>query len=314
MMNRSKIDWCDFSWNPISGCLHGCPYCYANKQAKRFCGDVRLNKNSHQLRHAGDLWVLEKPFYNVNGKVIPMPVGFEPTFHRYRLSMPHEKKLPANIFVGSMADVFGEWVPDKWILEVFKACEAAPQHRYLFLTKNPKRYVELLSLDYIPLLKNFWFGYTVTGREDDLLIYNSVHNSFISIEPIVKPISCEWLVKALPHTDWVIIGAESGIRRNKVIPEREWIGNIVEACQANNIPVFMKSSIKELMGDKFIQEYPKGLEPQHPPLPKHRVFVKSVRDKKKCRQCGIDLQGKPATRMGGRYYLCPICLKEAECD
>lgn len=309
MMNRSKIDWCDFSWNPITGCQHTCEYCYARKQSKRFCGDIRLNKASPQIRKADDLYILDKPFYNVNGKVIPMPVGFEPTLHRYRLSMPQEKKLPANIFVGSMADVFGEWVSDKWIQEVFKACEAAPQHRYLFLTKNPKRYIELSGLGYMPLSKNFWYGYTVTGLEDEPLIYNSVHNSFISIEPILKPISHNWLDKALLHTDWVIIGAESGTRRNKIIPEREWIGNIVEACQANNIPVFMKSSIKELMGDKFIQEYPKGLEALRPPLPKHRVFVKSVRDKKNCKQCGIDLQGKPATRMAARYYLCENCYK-----
>jgi protein gp37 len=38
-----------------------------------------------------------------------------------------------------MADLFGEWVPDEWIKEVFRACEEAPQHRYLFLTKNPER-------------------------------------------------------------------------------------------------------------------------------------------------------------------------------
>ena len=28
MMNKSKIQWTDFSWNPITGCYHTCPYCY----------------------------------------------------------------------------------------------------------------------------------------------------------------------------------------------------------------------------------------------------------------------------------------------
>ena len=43
-MNRSKIEWCDHTWNPITGCLHNCRYCYARGMARRFCGDIRLNK------------------------------------------------------------------------------------------------------------------------------------------------------------------------------------------------------------------------------------------------------------------------------
>jgi len=39
MMNISQIEWCNFTWNPVTGCWHGCPYCYAAKQAKRFSGE-----------------------------------------------------------------------------------------------------------------------------------------------------------------------------------------------------------------------------------------------------------------------------------
>lgn len=256
MMNRSKIDWCDFSWNPISGCLYDCPYCYANKQAKRFCGDVRLNKNSHQLQHESNLWILEKPFYNINNKVIPMPVGFEPTLHLYRLTMPQEKKLPSNIFVGSMADIFGEWVPDEWIKLVLDACESAPWHRYLFLTKNPQRYNDLLDSGILIPKSNYWFGITRTGKDSEREQITVNHgNTFLSIEPLLAPLPVNTL-NTIKLWRWVIIGAESGNRRNKIIPEREWIESIVEACKADNIPVFMKSSIKELMGEKFIQEYP----------------------------------------------------------
>lgn len=53
MMNKSKIDWCDFTWNPVTGCTRGCEYCYAAKQARRFCGDVRLNLTSPQIVDAG---------------------------------------------------------------------------------------------------------------------------------------------------------------------------------------------------------------------------------------------------------------------
>ncbi len=116
MMNRSRIEYCNFSWNPVTGCRHSCPYCYAAKQAKRLSGDVRVNKGSNQLRKdENGLYILDNPFRNQSGKVIPDPVGFEPVMHRYRLEMPAQKKKPANIFVCSMADLFGVWVPDSWI-------------------------------------------------------------------------------------------------------------------------------------------------------------------------------------------------------
>lgn len=39
-MNNTKIEWCDSTWNPVTGCLHGCEYCYAKKQANRFKGCI----------------------------------------------------------------------------------------------------------------------------------------------------------------------------------------------------------------------------------------------------------------------------------
>ena len=32
-MNKSGIEWCDHTWNPITGCRHYCSYCYATKMA-----------------------------------------------------------------------------------------------------------------------------------------------------------------------------------------------------------------------------------------------------------------------------------------
>ena len=54
MMNKSLIEWCDFTWNPVTGCQHGCLYCYAAKQANRFSGNVLINKTSEQLRKEWD--------------------------------------------------------------------------------------------------------------------------------------------------------------------------------------------------------------------------------------------------------------------
>ena len=113
MMNKSDIDWCDFSWNPVTGCIRGCEYCYARNQARRFSGDVRLNLADVQIESmltaVGVVHVLDAPFKGGRGQVIPFPAGFAPTFHKYRLGDPAHKKKPANIFVCSMADLFGPW-------------------------------------------------------------------------------------------------------------------------------------------------------------------------------------------------------------
>jgi protein gp37 len=198
---------------------------------------------------------INDPFQN-NGRKAPFPFGFAPTLHRYRLDEPSKIKTPQTIFVCSMADLFGEWVPDEWIQAVFTACEAAPQHRYLFLTKNPERYLALHESNRLPTADNFWYGFTVTRRGDIAVKLQNI-NTFVSVEPISERINPE-----LPDWDisigcnWVIIGAETGNRKGKVIPEKSWIDDFLKHCKKFSIPIFMKESLRELMGTNFVQEYP----------------------------------------------------------
>lgn len=68
-MNKSGIEWCDHTWNPITGCRHGCSYCYADKMSLRFCGNMKRNMlQTGQYRIEGDLFVLDEPFMNEDGK------------------------------------------------------------------------------------------------------------------------------------------------------------------------------------------------------------------------------------------------------
>jgi len=260
MMNKSKIDWCDFSWNPVTGCRHGCPYCYAAKQTKRFSGDVRLNKASKQLRKdENGLYVLDNPFRNQSGKVIPDPVGFEPIMHRYRLEMPAQKKKPANVFVCSMADLFGVWVPDSWIKEVFSACDAAPWHTYMFLTKNPHRYMELAEKGIIRTGDNFWYGSTATTPETEFFWHDQL-NTFVSIEPIKAPFpDVNEAENGLQKAKWIIIGAETGNQKGKTVPERSWIESIAKACKKAGIPLFMKDNLAYVWGKDLVREYPANM-------------------------------------------------------
>jgi len=238
-MNKTKIDWCDYSWNPVTGCLHGCEYCYARRIANRF-GEHRDEKGVVELHYKRDN---------------PYPYDFYPTFHKYRLDEPSRKTKGVNIFVCSMADLFGEWVPDEWIQKVFKACEKAPQHRYLFLTKNPGRYIKLYDKNILPNRDNLWLGTTCTTSRDEFIWFKDMNfKSFISIEPILEPFG--ELVNPDFFTDWVIIGAETGNRKDKVIPKKEWIMEIKEQCRNAGVPIFMKESLRELMGQDFVQEFP----------------------------------------------------------
>ena len=215
-MDKTKIDWCDSTWNPVIGCLHGCEYCYARR--------------------------------------------FEPTFHKYRLN-EYQNKKGRNIFVCSMADLFGGWVPDEWIEEVFKACHNAPQHNYLFLTKNPKRYEEVfnrLFKQYKYMPSNMWFGWSQTGPIENPHVFRTYRSvkMFVSLEPLLRPFK-EFHIKDI---DWVIVGVETGNRKNKVVPERKLIEDIVNECKKVDIPVFMKSSLADIWDEPLIQEFPEELK------------------------------------------------------
>ena len=264
-MNKTKIDWCDSTWNPVTGCLHGCEYCYARGIAKRFSYEGATLDAPPELQRtwiidskgsgAGNR-VLRYPVETVGGKKDPYPFGFEPTLHRYRLS-EYQNKKGRNIFVCSMADLFGDWVPDKWIQEVFEACHNAPQHNYLFLTKNPKRY---LQTD-LPLDDNLWYGTSIC-RKDDIAKCRYLpfgRKKFVSIEPILEDLELTDS-SVINYVDWVIIGAETGRRRGKVIPDRKWIEDIVNECKENNTPVFMKSSLADIWEEPLIQEFPNELK------------------------------------------------------
>lgn len=253
-MNKSKIEWTDYTWNPVTGCLHGCEYCYARRIANRFCrGTGKDDKKIHEVNNKMyDEWIIKEGEYG--HRQDPYPYGFEPTFHRYRLNEPAKVKKPSKIFVCSMADLFGDWVPDKWIEEVFKACEEAPQHKYLFLTKNPKRYVEMAKANKLPKYKNFWYGSTTTTPEAKFF-YSRNYNTFISIEPLLAEFESIGDQNRHVVCDWVIIGQQTGPRA--LYPEHRWVKSIIDQCRAAGVPVFVKPPLFDIFP---IQEWPEGLK------------------------------------------------------
>ena len=248
-MNKTDIEWADMTWNPVVGCKRGCEYCYARRYAKRFGGydksDGTITTHCPLPRAE-----LHQPLTITrrNGKTVnsPFPFGFEPTLLRYRLEEPQHIKEPQTIFVGSMTDLFGRWVPTRWILEVLDACAAAPQHRYMFLTKNPARYLELDKVALLPHLDNFWYGSTVPDETAQAMYPKAEGiNTFWSMEPLLGPVD---ITKSAGLPQWIILGAMSGPGSAQQQPEREWVEDIVRAADGYGIPVFMKDSLKPVVG------------------------------------------------------------------
>jgi protein gp37 len=261
---KGKIEYLDYTFNPVTGCNHPCKdkYCYAAKIAKRFGGhysDLAEGNISTSVWKDGEkIHVLDEPMYRYDddGKMrkAAYPYGFEPTFHRYRLDEPEKVKKPSIIGVVYMGDLFGEWVPDEWIQEVFTTCEAAPWHKYMFLTKN------FLKASNYRYPNNWWIGRTITNKEDSSKLCNGdpwnidgTHraNHFISIEPLLG--DAEYLKYYLYSFKWVIIGQQTNPNKP---PEPQWVQSIIDQCRAANVPVFVKSPLYEQFP---IQEWPEGL-------------------------------------------------------
>jgi protein gp37 len=188
-MNKTNIEWCDYTWNPVVGCKNGCEYCYAKKMNDRF----------HFIANWNDpiVWNLYSP------------------------KMPQK---PSKIFVGSMCDLFGDWVSDEIINEVIDKTREFSEHIFMFLTKNPKRYYEF------SFPENCWLGMTATDKNLDEILGTGLmkrkkidtgNKIFISIEPILG----SFRFFPLRHFDLIIIGAMTG-NRNNVIPKKEWFDKI----------------------------------------------------------------------------------------
>jgi protein gp37 len=219
---NDNIGWAAFSWNPVTGCRHNCPYCYARDIAKRF-----------------------------------YPEKFEPTFRPERLSAPAETPIPKrnggnsrNVFVCSMVDLFGTWVLDHWINEVFTACRTNPQWNYIFLTKNPKRYI---GLDF-PI--TVIVGATVTHQA----MVERTEWAFSHLDAPAKFVSCEPLLGSLEFSrpelfDIFIVGARSrSTGAPGMQPHDDHLLNIIRQAQRAGRGVFVKDKIKA--GFDAVRAYP----------------------------------------------------------
>lgn len=239
---NDQVSWAAWTWNPITGCLHGCAYCYARELA---------NKESYREAY---------------------PVGFTPLFHHERLDAPKNTEIPADVtsdsrlgrvFVCSMADLYGKWVPDEWIEKVHASCIAAPQWEYLMLTKFPRRYVGL------KLPSTAWLGTSVDEQkrvrlaEEAFREIKGVRVKWLSLEPLLAPLK----FSDLSMFDWIVIGSQSATNQPDgpvaaFAPPFEWVARLTDQAREAGCRVYHKPNLlgvtnSQSPGMKLIQEEPK---------------------------------------------------------
>lgn len=211
MANKTKIEWTECTWNPVTGCTKisaGCQNCYAASFAKRL-------KAMHNPRYTN---------------------GFEVTVHEDLIDAPLKWKSPRKIFVNSMSDIFHEKLSDEIILRIFETMNKASWHTFQVLTKRSERLKKLSH--YINWTDNIWMGVTIENQDNkyraDDLIETSAKVKFISAEPLLSSLNS----LSLNGIDWVIVGGESGPHSR--IMDESWVLEIKNKAQEAKVPFFFK--------------------------------------------------------------------------
>ena len=268
MADKTKIEWTDATWNPISGCTRvspGCTNCYID-----WAPPFRI-EGRHFVDRDGE-----------RSHAIGSTTGVR--LHPERLDQPLRWKRPRRVFVNSLSDLFHADVPDDYIAHVFAVMALAPQHTFQVLTKRHDRMWSLLNsmkwrrsihdhlvmLDYQwicqnPLpwpLPNVWLGVTVEDQQRaDLripaLLTTPAAVRFLSAEPLLGPVQlcrCDgsaYETKRHPflahpecplhgeaRVDWVIVGGESGKDARPMRPA--WARGLRNECVATSTSFFFK--------------------------------------------------------------------------
>jgi len=238
---KNKIGWCNLTFNPVWGCSKGCEYCYARKIAKRFWKTIAKKELRYWLDNG-------LPDYDYAAAGVPL---FLKEFRPIMLfSHLHQKlpKKPQKIFVGSMSEI--HYWEINWVMAVIQKAKEYPQHTFQFLTKFPDVYFEYT------FPKNCWLGVTISEKPkyrkdqhmEEYYVFvrsNPGNIKFVCFEPLLERIDPSYY-NNLKGIDWVIVGAETGNRKGKIIPEKSWVKDILWNCDSRGIPVYVKDNLIKL--------------------------------------------------------------------
>lgn len=277
-MNKSRIQWTDYTWSPVTGCSkvsQGCKNCYAEAWHKRFrAGDFSVRLHPEKLHEP-----------------LPSLKGFE---------RKHGRR--PRVFVGPMTDLFHDDVPDDFLYELFVTMALSPHIDFQVVTKRPHRMREWASYDdgeiqstasiilgraldrihrdpaysdadwvrtYLRYpLPNVWLGVTAENQQEadrriPLLLQTRAAVRWASVEPMLGPVDLTNIRYAVTgHSqafldalicdegaddcgdigsatiDWVVCGGESGAGARPM--DIEWVRDLRDQCHDARVPFFFK--------------------------------------------------------------------------
>lgn len=209
----TKIEWCEETWNPITGCSpvsEGCEHCYARRMANRLKGRYGYPEDD--------------PF---------RPGTFHPEKIDINLWPPGKR-----VFVCSMGDIFHKAVTREMKEDVYRVIDDHPDVTFLFLTKRPQNVMSW----WIGERPNVWLGVTVESNKYrwrlDALEAIPAAVRFVSIEPMLAPIYEIWEYFQYKQIHWVIVGGETGPGARPMHPD--WIRKVRDDCVGAGVPFFFK--------------------------------------------------------------------------
>jgi protein gp37 len=221
-MQKTRIEWCDYSWNPIKGlCPVNCKtpdgkeYCYARKISRRF----------------------QRP-----------P---EPRLALIKEIMAHFPRKPSRIFVCSTFEIFHP-VADEWRDLIFNNIETCQRQTFIILTKMPDRIDR-------PMPENVWLGISITKpaewrKKIVPFFVTEAKTKFISYEPLFQYDDGFRHLYIPGFIDWAIIGRLTG-HGNKYNPNKRWIENLVNSAKNKNIPIFLKDNLVPIVGEDYVKAH-----------------------------------------------------------
>lgn len=241
MVQGSKIEWTDHTFNPWIGCqrvARECDHCYAEAQNRRFVGGVNWGPGAFRRRTASAYWN-EPRRWNAAG------AAFEAAHGRRQ-----------RVFCASLADVFDNAVPEHWRHELWQLIAATPALDWMMLTKRPQNIARFLPAGWGDGWANVALGVTagtLAGAKRDIPVLQRIpaRRRFISMEPLLERVDiCEelgiwwnqtegrWIRRGDSGIHLIIVGGESGPGARPMHPA--WVRSLRDQAHAAAVPFCFK--------------------------------------------------------------------------
>lgn len=205
------VDWY-YGWNPGGfGCSGGCEGCWSRRMCKRM--------KCEQCQR------------------------FEVHLHEERLCQPANTKTPGVVLVNFTCDTFDGERSSGEIDEMLDAAVAAPQHIYVWLTKDES--LDIIDSDFFATKANWYMGLTIRNQaeaDEKLDTFLQIPgNLWLSLEPLHGPVFRRILPDAfLPDSLQGIVIGHDNRRGSPGTETLKHIRHCVAEARALGVNIFVK--------------------------------------------------------------------------